>query len=385
MATIPVAADLANSCYCGVFWRPAVGLRYRICSARCGVSSAMIAGPISAVGMRGSVIIGSPGSRLSPSSTRLGGLPVGADARRHPQRRPQRASPVVAPPPRCCTDHAVSTESTAGADRASVASALTMSGPSGIASGPRACAASSLASRAGSSSASVTMTSAARAGSRSSSMMARASPASGPLRHHVQNRLRDAQHQRGVAARGSVEHDQVVARSSVLHLGRVPPGLAQQRVGVEPRDRAQQAAHGAVLEHGARDQLGAQHLEAVFVQRARRRDVDAVDAGRQRRDRRRRAAGSARTCARADRSRRRRPAARASRRRRPRRASVAATVVRPTPPLPETITKRRSVSLLKRSVRPLCRPRVGSARVRARSRPARRSRRPRRRPAPGRS
>ena len=101
------------------------------------------------------------------------------------------------------------------------------------------------------------------------------------LGHGGQDRARDAQHERRVAAGGAVEDGEVVARAAVHPLGGVPPGLAEDRIGVQPRDRVQEGADGAVLQQRAGDQLGAQGQDAVLAQRALGRHVDRVDPRRQ--------------------------------------------------------------------------------------------------------
>ena len=62
------------------------------------------------------------------------------------------------------------------------------------------------------------------------------------LGHGGRDRARDAEHERRVAAGGAVEDGEVVARVGRSPLGRVPPGLAEDGVGVQPRDGVQEGA-----------------------------------------------------------------------------------------------------------------------------------------------
>ena len=118
-------------------------------SVRCQLA-ATDRGPISAVGMRGSGIIGSPGSAPERCHHLVGDAAVGADAGGQPQRGAASAGRRAA----CCDgDPRPARSRPPGAEARPSAARSRPAGRAASARSPRACAASSTASRAGSSSA----------------------------------------------------------------------------------------------------------------------------------------------------------------------------------------------------------------------------------------
>ena len=301
-------------------------------------SSATSAGPRLVAGRRGSSIMGRPGSwrrrsRFCSASWRRW------CSRRAPASVPARAAPVAPAVRGAGLQQAHQRRVRETAPRARRSPPAAPAPASGSATPP---APGSAVSRAGSSSGRVTITKAKRVGSDSSARIAPASRGQRALGHGFEDGLGDGQHAGGVPRGGPVDDDQVVARPPA-HQSRscatrpCPAWRRHPGPGRRPGSRAppcSRTARGTATRTSAPSgAYSCRALLGVMFTAHSPSSTGTTSSGSGRvspNSRARRSADS--ICA----SSTRLPADWAAR------ASAAATVVRPTPPLPATIRKRRS-------------------------------------------